>query len=112
MQRCIPVSVLAFAACGCASSHITSPHEWHFAVEGRLGSVSAEDIAQVVAAMDDLKIYRVRVIDHNTVEVDTRPDRFTIVPLHGPPQVQSVSYAVVRRVHGVWKSDEHVIHTF
>jgi hypothetical protein len=113
MSRCIAASVLVFAMSSCAGSDTASPRDWHFAVEGRLASVSAADIADVVAAMDEEKIYRVRVINHNTVEVDTKPERFTIVPLHGaPPEVHSVSYTVVRRVHGVWKADEHVIHTF
>jgi hypothetical protein len=113
MQRILAVCFLAVAAYGCATSSSTSPRDWHFAVEGRLESVSAADIVAVVDAMAPRKIYRLRVISHDRIEADTSPERYTVIRRIGDkPEVHSVAYTAVTRVRGVWTAGELFVTTF
>jgi hypothetical protein len=113
MTRAFTVWLLAFAACSCAASKSISPYDWHFAVQGRLASVSAADIAAVVAAMGPRKIYRLRVISRDRVEADTRPEQYTIVRREGDkPEVHSVECTAVTRQRGVWTAGEMFFTTF
>jgi len=113
VQRILAFCLLGFAAFGCAASSSTSPRDWHFAVEGRLESVSAADIAAVVAAMTPRKIYRLRVISHDRIEADTSPERYTVIRRRGDkPEVHSVQYTAVTRVRGVWTAGEFFVTVF
>jgi hypothetical protein len=107
------LAVSAFLVAGCASPHDSSGRRWDFAIEGRLDSVTAADIAAVVAAMGDKKIYRLRIINRDRVEVDTSPERYQVIRRAGDaPETHSVQYTVVKRVHGVWKTGEMAITVF
>jgi hypothetical protein len=102
MKRLLVLSI-ALAASGCSIARST-PERWNFAVEGKLNSVSAADIAAVVAAMGDSQIYRVRVISRYRVEVDTSPDQYQVVRRAGDaPETHSVHYRTVERIRGHWE---------
>ena len=120
ISRLLIVVLLGSIACSGCVTHSSSPEKisartWNFSIEGQLGSISVSDLAAVVKVMGATKIYRIRIINHNRVEVDTNPGWIMYGDsVNGHHRLRriltdpSTSYTVVKRVHGFWESTEHV----
>jgi hypothetical protein len=85
----------------------------HFPVEGPRDAITAADLKAIVAEMADDKIYRLRIISRNQVEVDTSPKRYQVVLREGtPPETRSMEYVILKRENGEWTRDGFVVTTF
>ena len=99
---CATIVVIAFALAGCASDPRPMAQaavgRWSFPIVGQLDALSVADLAAVVRAVPQHRIYLLRIVNHNKVEVeDTRFRR------------ETVTYQVVERVHGRWQATDHVV---
>ena len=105
--------ILSLAGVGCVSVQDPSGRVRYFAVEGPRDALSAADLKAIVAEMADDKIYRLRIIDHNRVEVDTSPKRYQVVLREGtPPETRSTEYVIFKRENRDWRRDGFVVTTF
>jgi len=114
----VALLISCMTLCGCASRSGFSPQSWKFPIDGRVNSISREDLVAAIAAANADRIYSVHVIDRNNVRVDISDDihdvgnydergRYYVERLHGNPM-----YVDIRRAGGKWERGDAVITTY
>ena len=105
--------ISSFVVVGCISVRDSSGRIRSFPVEGPRETVAAADLRAIVTDMGDQKIYRLRIINRNRIEVDTSPERYQVVVRKGtPPETRSTQYVIFKRERGRWTRDAFYITVF
>jgi hypothetical protein len=102
MARSLTIALLVFAVVAAISREALA-RDPRFRIEGNASAISPGDIDAVVAAVAPNSIYRLRVISHNRVHVETSGYRVENIVVNGRLQMRTVPYLVVDRVGGRWR---------
>ena len=102
MQRALINAIYVFVVIATAPPH-ASARDHRFRIEGNTSAISPTDVDAVLAAVAPNPIYRLRVIGHNRVHVETSGYRVDYLIVNGRTQMRTVPYLVVDRVGSRWR---------